>query len=321
MSTNPAPAAAFDAAPLAAPAATPPGIGLLKANIYCMGSMVIWAAALPAADFLIGHVPPVALTAMRMALAGLCLLPVWWLTEGTGALRGAHWLRGIGVGALFAAAGLTLVIAQTHTDAVTVAVISALLPIMGMGIEIALDGRRVTRALVIGIVLSLAGGILAYAAKLDQFGLGVGAATALVSNLFYASGSRLAVTAFPAMTPLGRSALSLTGAGIAATLAFGLQWATVGTGTWGTFGQTQVFALLMFSIGGMALCQVLWLASIDRLGVGVAALHMNATSFYVMFFAWVLGASWNWTQTLGAAIVGIGVLIAQGVIALPGRRA
>lgn len=293
--------------------------GTLRANILCMASMVIWAAALPAADFLIGHVPPVALTMMRMGLAGLCLLPVWWLVEGGAAVRRAPWLKGIGVGALFSLGALCLVLAQARTDAVTVAVIAALLPVIGMAIEVALDGRRVTAALVIGILLSLAGGLMAYAAKIDQFGLGLGALAALVSNIAYAAGSRLSVTAMPGMTALGRSALGLCGAGIAATVATALQAVTIGTGTWGTFGWQQAAALAMFSICGMALCQILWIISVDKLGLGISSLHINAASFYVMFFAWALGAEWNWIQAFGALVVGLGVLIAQGVIA-PGRR-
>ncbi|MFT4150418.1 MAG: DMT family transporter [Paracoccaceae bacterium] len=293
----------------------------LNANLMCMASMVVWAAALPAADFLIGNVPPVALTAMRMGLAGLSLLPVWWLAEGRGALRGANWIKGIGVGALFSLGALFLVLAQARTDAVTVAVIAALLPVIGMGIEVVLDGRRITTVLVLGIGLSLAGGLLAYAAKLDEFGLGFGALAALLSNLTYAAGSRLSVTAFPAMTPLGRSALTLCGAGIAATLTLGLQTATVGSGEWGVFGWQQAAALAMFSICGMSLCQILWIASIDKLGLGVSSLHINAASFYVMFFAWLLGSPWNWVQAAGALIVGLGVLVAQGMIPIGSRRA
>jgi hypothetical protein len=32
-----------------------------------------------------------------------------------------------------------------------------------------------------------------------------------------------------------------------------------------------------------------------------------------MLILFTLGGAWNWTQTIAAAIVGLGVLIAQGV--------
>ena len=60
----------------------PPLRGLLAANLICMGSMLIWAAGLPAADHLIPLLPHEQLNALRVGLAGLTLIPVWALMEG-----------------------------------------------------------------------------------------------------------------------------------------------------------------------------------------------------------------------------------------------
>ena len=38
-----------------------------------------------------------------------------------------------------------------------------------------------------------------------------------------------------------------------------------------------------------------------------------------MLILFAAGAAWNWTDALAAAIVGLGVLIAQGVIPMPQR--
>ena len=51
-----------------------------------------------------------------------------------------------------------------------------------------------------------------------------------------------------------------------------------------------------------------------RLGIAMSALHINLTPFYVMLFMLALGGTWNWLQAAGAALVCIGVLIAQGLI-------
>ena len=61
----------------------------------------------------------------------------------------------------------------------------------------------------------------------------------------------------------------------------------------------------------LSLTQMLWIAAVGHLGIGVASLHMNAAPFYVMLFLFALGDPWNWTQAFGALIVGAGVLIAQ----------
>jgi hypothetical protein len=65
----------------------------------------------------------------------------------------------------------------------------------------------------------------------------------------------------------------------------------------------------------------MWIMSVERLGIGLSALHINAAPFYVMLILFALGAGWNWTQAGAAAVVGLGVLVAQGIITLPfGRR-
>ncbi|HLQ19147.1 MAG TPA: EamA family transporter, partial [Tabrizicola sp.] len=55
---------------------------LVASNLICLASMVIWAAGLPAADLIIPHMPPIALTACRALLAAAVLLPIWWLVDG-----------------------------------------------------------------------------------------------------------------------------------------------------------------------------------------------------------------------------------------------
>ena len=51
----------------------------------------------------------------------------------------------------------------------------------------------------------------------------------------------------------------------------------------------------------------------------MSALHINLTPFYVMVFMLALGGGWSWLQALGAALVALGVVIAQGLIPI-GRR-
>lgn len=83
------------------------------ASLMCMMSMLIWAVGLPAADLLIGPVPPLQLTAARMAMATVCLLPVWCWLEGSAVLRAARWWRGMGIGADFCQRS-SLRISQAH---------------------------------------------------------------------------------------------------------------------------------------------------------------------------------------------------------------
>lgn len=294
----------------------------LGANLICMLSMLFWAAGLPAADHLIPLMPPLPLAAARVCLAALALLVVWGLVEGGAALRAAPWGKGAAVGSTLALGALAMVIGQSYTDPITVAVISASLPVVGIALEVALDGRRLTWALGLGLLLSLLGAIVALGARLQGLGFGLGALLCLVSVLAYAAGSRLSITAFPGLTALGRTTVTVAGSALV-SLAAALGHAALGAPApdFTAFGAREIGALLLFGVGSLALSQVLWIIAVGRLGIGLAALHINATPFYVMLILSLLGARWSWTEAFGAAIVGAGVLIAQGVILLQQRRA
>jgi drug/metabolite transporter (DMT)-like permease len=225
------------------------------------------------------------------------------------------WVGGICIGA----ASVFLVIAQAETDAVTVAVVSAVMPVLGIALECLLDKRPMTFALIIGLILSLAGGVLAYAASIGALSFGLGAAAALASVACYTWGSRATVKSFPDLTPLGRSAITVAGAMICALVA-ALIHAAMGAPApnWAAIGWREFGGLLVFGMGSLAISQVLWIISVGRLGIGAASLHMNAVPFYVMIFVFFLGGVWNWWQAAGASIVVLGVMIAQGLV--PWRR-
>lgn len=285
------------------------------ANAVCMLSMLVWAMGLPAASLLLGTVPPLPLTAARMLMAAACLLPFWWLIEGTEALRKAPWWNGIRVGGSTIGLGAFLmVVGQGMTDAVTVAIISASMPVVGIAIEVLLDGRNLSRGLVIGVALSLLGGVMALEGGNQQLALGLGALMSFASVLVYTLGSRMTVTSFPDLSPLGRTTVTLTGAAVVTTVAACIAaFAGAPAPQWAALGWRELVAFAIFAIGGLAISQVLWIRSVGHLGIALSSLHINATPFYVMLILFALGGAWNWAQAAAAVVVGVGVLIAQGV--------
>jgi drug/metabolite transporter (DMT)-like permease len=293
---------------------------LLTANLICLASMVIWAAGLPAANLIIPHMPAVALTAARATLAALLLLPIWWLVEGRAVVLGADWLRGAWVG--FVTLGLAsvfVVLALQLNDPVTVAIVTAIMPVAGILLECVADRRPFTRALALGLVLSVVGGIVAVSGEGGKLDFGFGVLAALASVLCYTWGSRETVKALPDLTALGRSTVTVAGCAavmLVAALCDGLlrgNWPD-----WGAIGLPEFAGLAIFGIGSMAVSQLLWIVSVGRIGIGAASMHMNAVPFYVMLMVFALGGPWSWFQTLGAAIVVTGALLAQGLI---GRKA
>lgn len=293
-----------------------PAPGLVKANLLCMASMIIWAAGLPASQPLIEILPPLALTAARMGLAALVLLPLWIAADGMGALRQARWGRGLLIGGSTIGLGaVCLVIGQSLSDPVTVAIISAGMPVVGMAIEVILDGRRVTPALMIGLALGLIGALVAIDLTGARPGFGWGALLCLVSVLTFTIGSRWTVTALPGLSPIGGTTVTIAGAAVATGLAAIFQQLVTGhPAPWALLTGWNWAALVFYALCSMALSQVLWIGSVGRLGIGLAALHINATPFYVMLILFAFGDPWLWHQALGALIVGIGVLAAQNLL-------
>ena len=293
-------------------------LNLVRANLLCMLSMLVWAVALPAADLLIASVPPLPLTAARMALASACLLPLWWWLEGGAALRNAPWGRAILIGGSTIGGGaFMLVVGQGMTNAVTVALVSASMPLIAIAIEVVLDARRLTAALVVGVLLSLGGGAMAMGSGAGGVGLGLGALLCFLAVLLFTLGSRATVTAFALLTPLGRTTVTLTGAALTTCAAAGLNALLGGAAPqWALLGFNEIAALALFSIGGLAISQLLWIMSVGSLGIALSSLHINATPFYVMGTLFALGGAWNWTQAWAAAVVALGVLVAQGIVRL-----
>ncbi len=294
----------------------------LTANLICMLSMLIWAAGLPAAELVIRLLLPEQLNALRMGLAALFLLPVWVLAEGWSPLVRVNWPKGIAVGSLIGLGAWFLILGQARGGPVTVAVISATMPVIGIALEVVFDGRRLTGALVAGLVLAVAGGFLALDFAAGGPSLGRGALYCFASVVSFTFGSRLTVTAFPDQSPLGRTAVTLTGAAIAASAVVLAQTASgVPLPGFAAWGWPEVGAILLFSVGAVGIAQLLWIIAIGQIGIGLATLHINATPFYVMLILFAAGGSWNWTHALAASIVGLGVLIAQGLLTFPRRSA
>lgn len=285
----------------------------MKANLLCMAAMLVWACGFPLIGLLLQTIPPVPLTAIRLVLAAAFLLALWLGWEGRQAVLAAPWGKGLWVGAIgFGLGALLLVYALKLTDPVTVAIISAGMPVVGIALECLLDQRRLTPGLLAGLLLSIGGGVIACAARLEGLGLGLGAAMALIATVVFSWGSRATVKEFPDLTPLGRTALTIVGATVLVAAIAGLDMAFGQSDwQWQSLNRREGLLLLATGIGSLALSQLLWIVGVGRLGVGIASMHVNAAPFYVMIFMLMLGSPWSNWQAFGALVVAAGVLVAQ----------
>ncbi|MCB2135674.1 MAG: DMT family transporter [Rhodobacteraceae bacterium] len=285
----------------------------VAANLACVTSMVIWAIGFPVADDLLKTLPPLVVVGFRTVLGSFALLPIWWLLEGWHAIRRADWRTGLWIGALgFGTGTAALIYAQKLTDGITVSVILATMPLAAIALECLLDGRRLGWRLVAGVVLSLIGGIAVYALRMGTFQPGLGAGFALLSVLGFAWGSRATVLSLPGHSAIGRTAITLIGAGLAVGGA--LLLSTLLTGRpipWAAMGAKEWIYILIYGVGSMALSQTFFIIGVAGLGIAIASMHLNIAPFYVMLFSLAFGASWDWWQVLAAAVVVAGVALAQ----------
>ncbi|CUH79323.1 DMT family transporter [Tropicibacter naphthalenivorans] len=283
----------------------------LSGNALAVASMLTWAAGFPAAELLLEDWPATSLIAARLGCAVAMLLPLWLLVDGPRAVLGARWGRGLLVGGVaFGLGTWLLLVAQDMTDAVTVAIILSASPIAAVLIEMLWDGRRLTRGFAIGIVATVLGGALATGG--GGVALGAGALVAIAACFLFSWGSFAAVRDFPTLSPIGRTTLTLAG-GFAATAVITLLSDAAGLPVRPTtqITATHIGLLAIYGIAGMALSQVMFIASIGRLGVAVASFHVNIVTFYVMLIMLALGGTWDWQAALGAGIVAVGVILAQ----------
>ncbi len=295
-----------------APLSLPRGQQLALGNLMGVGSMVFWAAGFPAAEVLLDTWDPLALIFARFVMAMLILLPVWLLVDGGAVLRNARWGRGTFVGGLaFGVGAYLIILAQWLTDPVTVAIIAAASPVTATVIEMIWGKRRLRLPFILGLAASVIGGVIA-TGNAPQTHLGLGAFLAIIACFLFTWGSFIAVRDFPDLTPLGRTTITLFGGlvvtGVAFVIAVLAHWVPVPTQIWD--GQT-IGLMAIYGLGGLALSQFLWIAAVGRLGVAVTAFHINIAPFYVMLFLVALGQAWSWPQAIGAAVVALGVVLAQ----------
>jgi hypothetical protein len=142
------------------------------------------------------------------------------------------------------------------------------------------------------------------------------------SVVCYAVSSRMTVTSFANETALGRTAVTLVGAGLVTAIVAGLGIGLGGAAVpaFATWGAAEWGAMAIFSVGSLAISQLLWIVSVGRLGIGWSALHINAAPFYVMVILFAMGGAWDWRQAGAACLVALGVLIAQGLVPIGLRR-
>ena len=297
-----------------------PQAGAVKSNLTCFTAMVMWAFAFPIAEVMLQSWGAISLVLARQLIGVSVLLTIWLWLDGWATVYNANWRRGVGVGGVgFGLGSMTFLVGQSLSDAVTPAIAASMMPIIGVLLEVTLDGRRLRPRLLGGIVLALLGGLLAIGTRMGDGNFGWGGLLCLLSVVLFAWGTRATTHDFRSLSFVGRTAITMAGSFAIvltinlAMLLFDISGAEIG------LLDTRHIALLVFSsVASLALAQFLWIRGASGLGILLASLHMNAVPFYVMVIVVLfLDEPWNWWQAAGAALVASGVMLAQAVTRQP----
>ena len=288
--------------------------GSLQANGNCFAAMLLWATGFVALEYLLDDWGVLSLSSLRLVVSVVFLVLWWGWTEGWAKVFGASWRKGLIIGGFgWGVGSVLLLMGQKLSDPVTVTIVVAMMPIAGAATEIVFDNRRLSRRLIVGLILAVFGGYLATGAQLTQGNFGFGVALCLGAILLFAWVTRATTRQLETLSRTGQTAVTLCGGmlvtlawyGISIVAGFGeTHIGTIDTGDW--------LPLLIFLLPSSGIAQLLWIRGAGKLGILLASFHMNAVPFYVMVILVSLSlGQWHWLQAGAVALVALGVLVSQ----------
>jgi drug/metabolite transporter (DMT)-like permease len=276
-------------------------------------STVLWASSFPAVDYLLQSWDPFLLTVVRLAGAFACVTVLALLTGRLREARRIPW-RDVLLLALFGVAVpvLFIVVGQSRSDAVTVAILSTTMPLISAIMGWLAGTERLRPAVLAGIALAILGGSLASLATAGEGGgLRGGEILVLASMILWVWYARAALRRFAGFSDLVSVSLTF-GAGTLMVAAFVAPALALGIAAPRYDLAPQPLAVtLWMGVVAIGLSVPLWLACSRLLGVTIASIHSNLAPFYVMLIALAFGGTIHPQQITGAVLVVAGAVLAQ----------
>ena len=288
--------------------------GSFFANANCFAAMLLWATGFVALEYLLDDWGVLSLSSLRLVVSVVFLVLWWGWTEGWAKVFGASWRKGLIIGGFgWGVGSVLLLMGQKLSDPVTVTIIVAMMPIAGAATEIVFDNRRLSRRLIVGLILAVLGGYLATGAQLTQGNFGFGVALCLGAILLFAWVTRATTRQLETLSRTGQTAVTLCGGMLVTLVWYGISIvAGFGETHIGTIDTVDWLPLFIFLLPSSGIAQLLWIRGAGKLGILLASFHMNAVPFYVMVILVSLSlGQWHWLQAGAVALVALGVLVSQ----------
>ncbi len=276
------------------------GMGLLFA--------LIWSSAFTSARIIVADAPPLAISALRFAIAGAIGVLIARALGQTWHLTRAQWratlIFGLCQNALYL--GLNFM-AMTTIEASLASIIASAMPLIVALLGWAVLGDRLSRVGTLGLVLGFGGVVLIMAGRIgagvDLFGVllcVIGALALAIATLSV----RGATAGGNVMMIIGLQ--MFVGAAVLCVASLALE-------TWEFNWNPRMTVAFVYTILAPGLLATwIWFALVARIGaVKAATFHFLNPFFGVAIAAFVLGERLGLTDILGVVVICVGILAVQ----------
>jgi drug/metabolite transporter (DMT)-like permease len=287
---------------------------LVIANAALILNTTTWGTFFPVLELQLRHWDMFSASAGRQVTGTIALLSMVACIERRWPIRrGLPWGNII----LLSTVGITVcclltTLAVFLSSGLSAAIISATNPIGSALLAQALYGVKLRRAIIVGAVLSVAGGMLAVTAgQHGRVTFGLGELALVTANLIWTWFSLAIQHRLRGYTYLERSAYTILPGAIQLTLIvvalhyLGLAQIRMEL----TFWPLLYVFYLGFIPNGLG--NFLWLWAISRVGVNVASMYQNLIPVTAVLITMWIGIYPTWQQLIGGAIILLGVLYTQ----------
>lgn len=282
---------------------------------------LMWAGNAVVGRLLVGHAPPLALNALRWALALLLLLPLGWRVVRRPAevwqRRGHLALLGlVGVGSYNA---LQYMAVQTSTP-LNITLIAASSPVWMLAVGALMHGVRPRRAQLAGAALSLAGVLLVLSRgsleTLATVSLVPGDLLMLVAIAAWAVYSWMLVKPPPSMQGAARPGWDWAEF-LLVQVVFGLAWALLAAGVESAVQPAPILwswpvaaAIVFVAVGPSILAYYCWGKGVAAVGPATAAFFGNLTPVFAgLMSAALLGQGPQWFHIAAFGLIAAGIVV------------
>ena len=289
-----------------------------QGNVMAVLSMLLWSTSFPISEVLLLRWDALSLAVVRLGGGALMLTLMGWGIRNRYSwtnwpVRSALMIGAVGIGIGTFALNLGL----KYSNPVNVSVIVTTIPLFSVMLGVIKHEETLSPRIMIAIGLAICGGVLvSWSSTQTQAGFQGGELLVLGAVILWTWYSRVSVTRLLVIPAYPRTVLTILGGALClipvALVLEGSGWVDLNA-PWSVSDLPLIGGLCAFGVG---LSMVCWMISAEKIGVTIAALHINALPFYVLLLGLMFGGTLLVSQVTGAVLVATGAVLAQ----IPAQR-